>query len=152
MLGAIARSNNPDLRAMEVQELKGALADGRKEYLALLTNWLSQQIPSTLDLDEILIGGGTAQYLKPELTAALKPYRAQLNWGKTLELRVKQAFETQVRHHSLAMRLADVYGLFYKMLDQPLPRLKEKPVNARIKAQTETAANQPQRSVSVARN
>ena len=149
-LEAIALSNNPELRAMEVIELKGAIADARKEYLALLTNWLSQQIPASISLDEILIGGGTAQYLKPELTAALKRYRAQLNWGKTLEMRVKQAFETQVRHHSLAMRLADVYGLFYKMLGKPLPRLKEKPVNARIKAQTETTANQPQRSVSVA--
>jgi hypothetical protein len=125
VLGRLARSNRADLRAMEISELRQAISHGVCEYLVLLNNWLSQQLPRRLNLDEILIGGGTARYLKPELTETLKSYGAQLNWGQTLERRVRQAFGLEVKHDSLATRLADVYGLFYKLLEKPLPKLKE---------------------------
>lgn len=124
-LERLARSQRKELREVEKQEIKEAIEDAQKEYLATLSNWIAQQIPPHLELDEILIGGGTARYLKSDLTKLLKPYGAQLNWVRSLERRVGQTFEDEVSKDYLAPRLVDVYGLFYKMLQKPLPRLKE---------------------------
>jgi hypothetical protein len=124
-LAGLTRSSRQELRLLEIEELRQAVGDAKREYVALLQNWLSQQLPLQLSLDEILIGGGTARYLRQELTETLKPYGAQLNWCQTLERRIHQAFGDEVKRNSLAPRLTDVYGLFYKLLEKPLPKLRE---------------------------
>ncbi len=124
-LDRLVRSQRQELREVEKQEIKEAIADAKQEYIATLSNWINQQIPPQVKLDEFLVGGGTAKYLKPELTQLLKLYSSQINWVRALEKRVEQAFYTAVARDYLAPRLTDVYGLFYKLLDKPLPRLKE---------------------------
>ncbi|EAZ88889.1 ParM/StbA family protein [Crocosphaera chwakensis] len=124
-LERLARSQRAELREAEKKEIKDAIEDSQQEYVATLTNWISQQIPPHLEIDEILLGGGTAKYFKRNLTTLLKSYGAQINWSQSLEKRVVQTFGNEVSKNYLASRLADVYGLFYRLLKKPLPRLKE---------------------------
>ncbi len=131
ILEKLVRSTQKTLREVEKQEIKEAITDAQQEYVATLTNWIGQQVPPNVSPDEILIGGGTARYLRAALNELFKPYGAQINWSRSLEQRVAQTFENQVSKNYLAPRLADVYGLFYKLLKKPLPKLKEKEVVAR---------------------
>ncbi|MBE9171289.1 ParM/StbA family protein [Pleurocapsales cyanobacterium LEGE 06147] len=123
VLATLARSQRTELRQTEVEELAEAIADARAEYVALLQNWLRQHLPSQTPIDEFIVSGGTARYLKRELTELLRGFGSSLNWCASLEKRILKTFGDTVSHHCLESRLADVYGLFYKLHDRPLPRL-----------------------------
>lgn len=125
VLETLARSQRTELRHQEVEEIAEAIADARAEYVALLQNWLLQHLPSQTKIDEFIISGGTARYLRQELTELLKSFKGSLNWCDGLEERLLKTFGDTVSHHSLESRLADVYGLFYKLHHRPLPRLQE---------------------------
>jgi hypothetical protein len=77
-LETLARSHRTELRQREVEEI----ADARAEYVALLRNWLIQHLPSQTRIDEFIVSGGTARYLKRELTDVLKGFGGSLNWCK----------------------------------------------------------------------
>lgn len=124
-LETLARSHRTELRHKEVEEIADAIADARAEYVALLQNWLLQHLPSQTRIDEFIVSGGTARYLKKELTDLLRGFNASLNWCASLEERIDNTFGNTVGNYSLEYRLADVYGLFYKLLNRPLPRLRE---------------------------
>jgi ribosomal protein L29 len=123
VLGTLTRSHRTELRQKEIEELAEAIADARSEYVALLQNWLIQHLPSQTKIDEFIISGGTARYLKRELTDLLKGFGSSLNWCDSLEGRIVNTFGDTVSNHALESRLADVYGLFYKLHNRPLPRL-----------------------------
>ncbi|MDV3002850.1 MAG: hypothetical protein N5P05_004505 (plasmid) [Chroococcopsis gigantea SAG 12.99] len=128
-LEKLARSHRDELREREIVEIGEAIADARAEYVTLLRNWLLQNLPGSISIDEFIISGGTSGYLKKELTEFLKRFNARLNWCDPLEERIHNTFGHTVIDNSLSYRLADVYGLFYKVLNRPLPRLREtKPV------------------------
>jgi hypothetical protein len=124
-LAPLARSHRPELRQKEIEEIGEAIADSRAEYVALLQNWLIQHLRAQTPVDEFIISGGTARYLKKELTELLKSFGGSLNWCNSLEERILKTFGEVVSQNSLASRLADVYGLFYKIQNRPLPRLRE---------------------------
>jgi hypothetical protein len=124
-LSTLARSHRTELRQKEIEEIAEAIADSRAEYVALLRNWLVQHLPAQISIDEFIISGGTARYLKRELTELLKGFGASLNWCNSLEERIIKTFGETVSQNSLESRLADVYGLFYKLQNRPLPRLRE---------------------------
>ena len=125
VLETLVRSQRQELRQKEVEEIAEAIADARGEYVALLQNWLLQHLPTQTKIDEFIISGGTARYLQRELTEVLKDFGGSLNWCHSLEERILKTFGDTVSHHSLESRLADVYGLFYKLHHCPLPRLRE---------------------------
>jgi hypothetical protein len=125
ILETLARSQRTELRHTEVEEIAEAIADARAEYVALLRNWLVQHLPSQKRIDEFIISGGTARYLKRELTELLRGFGGSLNWCSSLEERILKTFGDAVSNHCLESRLADVYGLFYKLHNRPLPRLRE---------------------------
>ncbi|WP_013321077.1 ParM/StbA family protein [Gloeothece verrucosa] len=125
VLETLARSGRTELRNQEVEEIAEAIADARAEYVALLENWLIQHLPSQTKIDEFIISGGTARYLKKELSDLLKGFGGSLNWCTGLEERIKKTFGDIVSNNSLESRLADVYGLFYKLHNRPLPRIRE---------------------------
>jgi hypothetical protein len=108
-----------------VEEIAEAIADARAEYVALLRNWLIQHLPSQTQIDEFIISGGTARYLKRELIELLRRFGSSVNWCASLEERILKTFGDTVSNNSLESRLADVYGLFYKLHNRPLPRLRE---------------------------
>jgi hypothetical protein len=124
VLETLVRSRRTELRQKELEEITSAIADARAEYVALLQNWLIQHLPFQTQIDEFIISGGTARYLKRELTEVLQDFGGSLNWCNGLEERVIQSFGDTVSHHSLESRLADVYGLFYKLHNRSLPRLR----------------------------
>ncbi len=124
-LQTLARSHRIELRQKEIVEIGEAIADARAEYVALLRNWLLQNLPSGISIDEFIISGGTSHYFRKELTEFLKGFNARLNWCDSLEERIVDIFGDTVVDNSLSHRLADVYGLFYKLLNRPLPRLKD---------------------------
>lgn len=125
VLETLVRSQRQELRQKEVEEIAEAIADARGEYVALLQNWLLQHLPTQTKIDEFIISGGTARYLQRELTEVLKDFGGSLNWCHSLEERILKTFGDTVSHHSLESRLADVYGLFYKLHHCPLPRLRK---------------------------
>jgi hypothetical protein len=125
VLETLVRSQRTELRHTEVEEIAEAIADARAEYVALLRNWLVQHLPSQTRIDEFIISGGTARYLKGDLTELLRGFGGSLNWCTSLEERILKTFGETVSNHCLESRLADVYGLFYKLHNRPLPRLRE---------------------------
>ncbi len=124
-LETLARSHRTELRHQEVAEIAEAIADARAEYVALLQNWILQHLPSQTSIDEFIVSGGTARYLKKELSQLLKGLGGSINWCASLEERILRTFGERVSTHSLESRLADVYGLFYKLVNRPLPRLRK---------------------------
>ncbi len=125
VLNRLARSSQEQLREMEKNEIKEALTDAKAEYITVLSNWVSQQIPSHLELDELIIGGGTSKYFRNEIRELAKTIGGKPNWSTSLEKRIQQGFGNQISDSYLAPRLTDVYGLFYKLLKKPLPTLKK---------------------------
>ena len=124
-LETLARSHRTELRHQEVAEIAEAIVDARAEYVALLQNWIVQHLPSQTSIDEFIVSGGTARYLKKELSQLLKGLGGSINWCASLEERILRTFGERVSTHSLESRLADVYGLFYKLVNRPLPRLRK---------------------------
>jgi len=121
----LARSNQRELRKKEIAEISQAIADARVEYFSLLRNWLLQHISPESQIDELIISGGTALYLKSELMELFKSFSIinPLNWCETLEENVVHSFGDTVPNNCLEYRLADVYGLFCKMVNHPLLNL-----------------------------
>lgn len=125
VLERLARSAQAQLREIEKNEIKEALTDARIEYITVLRNWVSQQIPTHLELDEVIIGGGTSKYFRNEIKELVKTIGGKPNWSTSLEKRIQQAFGPQISDSYLPPRLTDVFGLFYKLLKKPLPTLKK---------------------------
>ncbi len=123
-LEKLVRTTRTELKQAEIESLKSAIISARKEYITLLKNWLKQELVLS-KIDEFLIGGGTVMYLKEEIMEILPNYIEQLNWGHTLEKRIHQTFGKDVVNDELAARLADVYGLFYVLLNVPMPSLSK---------------------------
>lgn len=101
----------------ELSTIKSAVANGRKEYWMLLSNWLKLQIPR--ETDEIIIGGGTANYFRFELNQLFSG--KTVNWCDSLESQITTNF-SQVTSKSLQYRLTDVYGLFFYLCGNALKK------------------------------
>jgi hypothetical protein len=97
-----------DYKKYELEKIRSAVDNGRKEYWMMLSNWLSLQIPK--EVDEIMVSGGTANYFKSHITKYFKGKK--INWCDTLESQLSTNF-SQVQTKSLQYRLTDVYGLFF---------------------------------------
>ncbi len=64
---ALASAKNDHLWQQEVADLASAIDAATREYWSKLSKWLNRVLPS--DLDEVVISGGTARFLEPELEA-----------------------------------------------------------------------------------
>src|SRR5919202_502064 len=62
---ALGRSSDPKWCQKEVDKVSEALKTATEEYWARLERWLKKVLPSSLE--EVIISGGPALYLKPEL-------------------------------------------------------------------------------------
>ncbi|HAA32005.1 MAG TPA: hypothetical protein DCE56_35260, partial [Cyanobacteria bacterium UBA8553] len=121
LAGAIATAGNPpDFKALipvlrstseaerkeELIKLKSAITTSRSEYTLSLESWLNEVLPRRMD--EVILCGGTADYLRPELSDYFKA--TSLVWhGKLPE---------ELQGHSLSHRMCDAFGMyeFLKML------------------------------------
>lgn len=122
----IAVCHDLEMRTREIEKLVKAIEDAQEEYLTLLTSFFNANLKS-FAIDEFVIGGGTANYLRSELRKYFLSWRAEnICWTETLEQRIRKTFGEKIARESLEYRLCDVYGLLYFLLDKPLPKIEVK--------------------------
>jgi hypothetical protein len=61
----LAMSSQKESRLSEVEKLVGAIESSRDQYLHSLSSWLRENLPK--ELDEVILCGGTAYYLRDSL-------------------------------------------------------------------------------------
>ncbi|MDF5715611.1 MAG: ParM/StbA family protein [Rhizonema sp. NSF051] len=101
-LASLSRRNSSAEESGEATEMQEALKLSRDEYFRALVRWLSQELPR--DLDEIIFGGGTAAYLKPELEAHYS--HVSITWNGGVE--IPPGLDTA----GMSVRIADVWALY----------------------------------------
>ncbi|MFN6572025.1 ParM/StbA family protein [Dendronalium sp. ChiSLP03b] len=111
---SLARSRKAEFQADEITQIMEVSAMIRKEYCNKVADWLKSSVPSNVDL--VIIGGGTAEYLSSELKALFS--NAQISWAAELEEDVRQAFNLPPQKDALCIRMTDVYGLFRYLQSQ----------------------------------
>lgn len=119
----LARSQKAGFKAEEANDIVEAIRKSRIEYWRRVSKWLDKYTPTAAD--EVVVGGGTAEYLKPELkTFCTKRFpNATFSWAAELEEDVRQAFNLAPSKDALCLRLTDAYGLYRYMQKQVLPYL-----------------------------
>lgn len=117
----LAKSRNAEFKASEVNQIAEAVRKSRSEHWQRVLKWLCSQIP--LDVEEVIIGGGTAEYFQSELKALCSKRfpKATLSWAAELEEDVRQVFNLPPNKDALIARLTDAYGLFRFTHNQVLP-------------------------------
>ena len=140
----LASAKDPDLRNKEVQDIAKAISVATTEYWDKLQRWMSRVLPS--ELDEVIIGGGAAYYVEPELEGyfnaepetkekysyskekirtgsyKIKDYKKHFTpmiWGSGLTDTVQQTFKLEKKQFVLqcmSARLVDCFGLFDYLL------------------------------------
>lgn len=114
-LRLLIRSQDSQNVEDEAQQLARVITNTREEYWALIKQWLSSVMPK--ELDELIIAGGTAYYLKPELDNYLG--WAEPSWGawggNNEEDDIKTIFANHPNADSLALRFKDVYVMHRAM-------------------------------------
>ena len=108
----LAKSQREDLRQQELKKMAQVVNYARREYWRRIRGWLQERMPPTVD--EIIIGGGTAEYLSPEIKEYVNDkYKGVfVSWGADLEGDVVQTFGQFTQQDCLSKRLTDVFGLF----------------------------------------
>ncbi|MBA3920219.1 MAG: ParM/StbA family protein [Nostocaceae cyanobacterium] len=101
-----------DYRANEISQIRTAIAEARVEYWSKLEPWLKLEVGR--DVDEVLLTGGTALFLRPELNNLFS--YTNVNWCENLERQIISNFQPIVAAKSLSMRLTDIYGLFFYLM------------------------------------
>ncbi len=113
----LARSRDPDFQAEEAAQIAEAVRLSRQEYWSRIAEWLRSVLPPRID--EVVIGGGTASYLRPELQAYFRGI--PISWAAELEEDVRRVFNISAAENHFCLRLADVYGLYRCLRQQVSP-------------------------------
>ena len=87
----------------EIEKAISAVCSSRDEYAIALIAWLKEVLPSKNELDEVIICGGTADYLRQELDAVFPVTPVMWHGG----VKVPASLDEQW----LENRLADVWAL-----------------------------------------
>jgi hypothetical protein len=95
-------------RAIELSNLREAIATSKSEYLVVLFNWLRENFPS--DLEEVIICGGTSDYFTSTLPSYFQKYK--LVWHSNVNL------PSQIQNMGYGHRFLDVWGLWQWWLYQ----------------------------------
>jgi hypothetical protein len=110
---------NPDLRVLvrayeagnfetEAEQIAEAIQNSRQEYWALIRDWLRSNVPD--EMDEMIIAGGAAYYLKGNLDRFLA--WAEPSWHRgEIPPQLKSAFADFPDQDSLIVRFRDVCAL-----------------------------------------
>jgi hypothetical protein len=103
-LTSLAMSSVAEVRAQETQKLVEAINTCRVEYASALCSWLREVLPRQVSLDEVVLCGGTADYMRRELENHFG--YTEVNWNAAIELPV------QLQDEELGLRLCDAYGMY----------------------------------------
>lgn len=108
-LRVLIRSQDPSNYDAEAQQLSDAIKAAKKEYWALVQDWLNSAMPDRVD--ELIIAGGAAQYLKKDLDNFLG--WAEPSWSSSqVSEELLSLFSSFPEQDTLAMRFKDVYALY----------------------------------------
>jgi hypothetical protein len=94
-------------RRDELIELRSAIIECRLEYALSLKSWLREVLPR--ELDEVVLSGGTAEYLESELKDHFSG--VTVNWNASIEL------SESLLSAELGNRLSDAYGMYQYFLN-----------------------------------
>ena len=87
----------------DVEKIISAVSTSRAEYVVTLANWLKEVLPHPNELDELIICGGTADYLRTELDEMFPV--TPIEWHGGIEI------PQSLNEKWLGNRLADVWAL-----------------------------------------
>jgi hypothetical protein len=126
----ICKTDSPALQAREVSEAIVAITDARNQFVKDIARWINETLADyAVPIDEIVVGGGVADYLKPELEPRLN----------TESLWHLQNLPTNVPDEGLGLRLLDVYGVATFLRDKVEKLAVEKKQQRPSKPQAEVA-------------
>lgn len=111
-LGCLSRKTTPQGIQSDLNKFKSVLVDVRDEYCRALIHWIRNI--TTLDLDEMLICGGTAEFVCTELTEYFQKQGTPIVWNGGVQ--IPSSLDT----HGLGDRIADVWTshiTYIKILD-----------------------------------
>ncbi len=97
----VLRSTSEAARKEELIKLRSAITTSRSEYFLSLESWLNEVLPKSVD--EVILCGGTADYLRPELPDYFKS--TSVVWHG---VKLPEAFQK----HPLSHRMCDAFGLY----------------------------------------
>lgn len=118
---SLAKSKKAEFKTEEVAQIMSVTTTSRQEYCRQVADYLSRHIPH--NIEQIIIGGGTASYLQNELKGLFGS--TAISWAAELEEDVRLAFNLPPQEDALCLRFADVYGLF-RFLNSPVSLSKPK--------------------------
>ena len=105
-LMSVLRQDTKEAKAIELDNLKARIQIAKIEYLSRLKNWLREVVPK--DVEQIVISGGTADYLKPDLKEWAKTVSpVTLFWHGGVKL------PEDIQAVGLGNRMADVWVLWH---------------------------------------
>ena len=98
----ILRSEEEAAKKRELEELRAVIGEARKKYASALQNWLSEVMP--LGVDEIVLGGGTADAMRTEIR--------QILVGKNLYWHAQESLPQELALSDMSNRFVDVWCLW----------------------------------------
>ena len=103
-LAPLAMSSVAEARAQETKKLVEVINACRVEYASALCSWLREVLPRQITLDEVILCGGTAEYMRSELENHFA--YTEVSWNGNI------ALPEHLQDSDLGSRLCDAYGLF----------------------------------------
>lgn len=100
----LAMSNDPLAREDESERILTAVQDCKRQYAFMLLGWLREVLPRQANLDEVVLCGGTAEYLKQELEDHFS--QTSLTWNGGIKL------SEHIDDQGLGCRIFDAYGMY----------------------------------------
>lgn len=100
----LAMSSVKEVRQEEVQKLGLVISTCRVEYASALCSWLREVLPRQINLEEVVLCGGTAEYMRSELENHFA--HTEISWNAGINL------PEQLQDLELGSRLCDAYGMY----------------------------------------
>ena len=162
---SLASAKNPTLRSKEVVNIVSSIEVATKEYWEKLERWLIKVFPENLHLNEVIICGGAAYYLEPELEVYFncRPYinsegkrsgyssrdssrhKTNIIWGAGIQEQVSKIFDfdrQEEKEQSLSFRLIDCFGLFDYLIALDKEVKEKERQEKKAKAKSKEMANE----------
>ncbi len=103
-LEPLSMSSVAETRRDEVQRLVEVIKPCRDEYALALRSWLRETLPRQIHLDEVILCGGTAEYMHIELEDHFA--YTEINWNADIKI------PEGLRNEELGSRLSDAYATY----------------------------------------
>ncbi len=117
-LDDLIKSTTDEAKKAEREALNQALSQGLKDYWELIDNWLHEVLPPRRQLDGLFYCGGGAVFLETQLREYFQGSNLKVSSTSWCEQDLMSALAldehklASFREQNLALRFADVWGLF----------------------------------------